>query len=469
MKGLFPQFDTGTKIDHVTVWKNALFVFDTNVLLNLYRYQSATRDELVNVLEKLAGRIWVPHHVALEFQRNRLKVIAEQSRRFADVRRAIEKTRSGLIGEMEKLQLHRRHSLINPQPLTSGFDRLTKEFFSDLDRLQATQQKLTERDPLKEKIESLFTGFVGSPPADQKSVDDLYKEAEIRFKLKIPPGYQDADKDKDAPDEHIHGGIIYKRKYGDYLVWSQLLSHAKSSQNKSVVLITDDGKEDWWWKIESDGPKTVGPRPELVEEARLTGEIETFLMYNPEGFLKFAKEFLQAPVSEETLKEVRDVSTTRLLGSVSFNEIQEIARRAEHAVFAWLDGRFDSVTQNHTGFPDFVAIRDGKAFGFEVKLVTNPRAVISRTRDIIYRAYYEINEARLSEVTIVWIFRSPAEADEFKHLLSRTIIDRMPDSLRMIAGTVAESESGDNGFVQLDEIVLKELYSAVRQVALGDI
>jgi len=466
MQGLFPQFDTGAEIDYATAWNNALFVFDTNVLLNLYRYQSATRDELLNVLEKLAGRIWIPHHVALEFQRNRLKVIAEQSKRFTDVRRAIEKTRSTLLSEIEKLQLHRRHSLINPQPLTSGFDRLTEQFLSDLDRLQATQQKLTNPDPLKYKIETLFAGLVGNPPEDQKSVDDLYREAETRFKLQIPPGYKDAEKDKDAPDEHAHGGIIYKRKYGDYLVWRQLLSHAKISQNKSVVLITDDGKEDWWWKIESDGPKIVGPRPELIEEARLTGEIETFLMYNPEGFLKFAKEFLQAPVSEETLKEVRDISTTRSLRSVSFNEMQEIARRAEQAVFMWLEGRFESVLANHTGFPDFVAKRDEKAFGFEVKLVTNPKLVIHRVREMVYRAYYEINEARLSEVTIVWILGSPAEADEFKRLLSRTTFDRMPDALRMIIGTVAESESGEIGFVPIDEVAFSP---SIRQVAAGAI
>ncbi len=46
--------------------EQALFVFDTNVLLNLYRYQSGTRDELLNVLAQLSDRIWIPHHVALE-------------------------------------------------------------------------------------------------------------------------------------------------------------------------------------------------------------------------------------------------------------------------------------------------------------------------------------------------------------------------------------------------------------------
>ncbi len=96
MKGLFPQYDDPSNQDYGVAWKESLFVFDTNLLLNLYRYQSSTRDELLKVLGQLSGRIWIPHHVALEFQRNRLKVIAEQTRRFTEVRRTIEKARNGL-------------------------------------------------------------------------------------------------------------------------------------------------------------------------------------------------------------------------------------------------------------------------------------------------------------------------------------------------------------------------------------
>jgi|SRR5712692_1989289 len=162
MKGLFPQYADSSNQDYGNVWKQALFVFDTNVLLNLYRYQSSTRDELLNVLGQLSGRIWIPHHVALEFQRNRLKIIAEQNRRFSEVRRTIEKARATLVADLEKLQLQKRHSLINPQPLTSGFEKLVNEFLAELDRLQETQQKLSAPDPLSsaEKITSRHHWFV---------------------------------------------------------------------------------------------------------------------------------------------------------------------------------------------------------------------------------------------------------------------------------------------------------------------
>lgn len=162
------------------------------------------------MLGQLSERIWIPHHVALEFQRNRLKVVADPNKRGSEVRRTIEKARSSLFVDLERLQLQKRHSLSTPQPLTTGFEKLGADFLAELDRPQETQQKLSAPDPLKAKIEALFDGRVGAPPKDQAAIDEFYKQAAARFKLRIPPGYQDADKDKKEPDEHIHRGISYK-------------------------------------------------------------------------------------------------------------------------------------------------------------------------------------------------------------------------------------------------------------------
>ncbi len=467
MKGLFPQYNDLVDKNYVDAWKHALFVFDTNVILNFYRYQAGTRDELLTVLGQLANRIWIPHHVALEFQRNRLKVIAEQGKRFSEVRRTIEKSRGSLFADLEKLQLHKRHSLINPEPLLSGFEKLVNDFLAELGRLQESQQRLTEPDPLKVKIETLFDGRVGAPPLNQGDIDGLYKDAEQRYKLKIPPGYQDAEKDKDGPDEHIHGGIVYKRKYGDYLVWHQLLTHAKDSGSKAVIFVTDDGKEDWWRKIDSDGPKTIGPRPELIEEASVRGQVDTLLMYNPEGFLKFAKEFLKAQVSEETLKEVRDVSTSASLRNSGFREFRELASRAERAVMQWLLTRFSSVQENRHGFPDFIAEEKGKTFGFEVKLVPNPRMIINRLRETIYRAYYELKESGFSELAIVWVANSTAEVDELRRMLLRTARDEMPENLRMIVGVYDDVDDPAAEFVPYDDFAYSEANKPLQRTAFG--
>ena len=453
MKNLFYNFDTDAHLDYKKSWEQALFVFDTNVLLNLYRYRSTARDELLNVIGELSDRIWVPHHVALEFQRNRPKVIAEQANLFVDVRRAVEKARSSLLSDLEKLQLNRRHSLINPESLISGFSDMASWFFTELDRLQEERSNLTGKDALKEKIESLFDGKVGSPPNDQSEVDEIYKQAERRFKLSIPPGYLDSEKDRDAPDEHFHGGLIYKRKYADYLLWRQILVYASTSATTSIVFVTDDRKEDWWWKIDSNGPKTIGPRPELIEEARTVGNIGTFLMYNPEGFLKFSKEYLETKVSEETLKEVREISIERTINKRHYHRwIREQIERAELAVFVWLKSQFKRVEGRHNGFPDFIAENDGRRFGFEVKTPSRPDSLKTLLRDVAYQAYYELNEGNLHEITVVWVVYDQSQLDQFKSALRQVAMEKMPAMLRMVLGIIEDPISGEVGFFPIAEL-----------------
>lgn len=75
------------------LWENCFFVFDTNVLLNLYRYTSNTRDTLINAFEDLKERIWLPHQVAYEYAKNRFEVIFEMVQKYED----LEKMKQELV------------------------------------------------------------------------------------------------------------------------------------------------------------------------------------------------------------------------------------------------------------------------------------------------------------------------------------------------------------------------------------
>ena len=46
------------------LWENATFVFDTNVLLNLYRYSKETRDILLDSMKQIKDRVWMPYQAA---------------------------------------------------------------------------------------------------------------------------------------------------------------------------------------------------------------------------------------------------------------------------------------------------------------------------------------------------------------------------------------------------------------------
>ncbi|WP_455232969.1 PIN-like domain-containing protein [Geopseudomonas aromaticivorans] len=142
-------------------------------------------------------------------------------------------------------------------------------------------------------IDELFTGKTGSPYSPEE-LTALATEGEERYKHEVPPGYKDANKqDKDDP----------YRKFGDFLIWKQTIRHAKANQ-KPVILITDDKKEDWW--LEQSG-RTVGPRPELIEEFKKETN-QGFWMYTVDRFVQESAKTTDTTVSEEVLTEIVNIS-----------------------------------------------------------------------------------------------------------------------------------------------------------------
>lgn len=80
---------TSTELDKL--WKDGLIVFDTNVLLSLYRRPIDVRNDILNVLKGLKERVWLPQQVGFEFHEHRLeeanrpvKAIKELSKRFQE-------------------------------------------------------------------------------------------------------------------------------------------------------------------------------------------------------------------------------------------------------------------------------------------------------------------------------------------------------------------------------------------------
>lgn len=308
MRDQFPGYYQLSEEDFKELWGNATFVFDANVLLNLYRYPQQASDDLISAITQLKGNIWLPHSVALEYQRNRLQVIAEQLKTYSKVRDAINNNLRILKIELDKFQLNKRHSSIEVETFIQELETAKEKFFSTLESLESQQSKPQDTDAIRDKIDELFMGKIGSPPSNQKDLDAIYQAGQERYSKKIPPGYMDADKDKgDKNDSFQYGTLVYQRKFGDYLLWIQLLDFAKTHELKHVVLVTDDEKEDWWWIVDSQGKKKIGPRPELVREIYDQVGVELFYIYNTENFLRWCSKFLEKPVPKESITQVEDI------------------------------------------------------------------------------------------------------------------------------------------------------------------
>ncbi len=304
MKEIFSGFYRFSDDDFSILWKECLFVLDASFLCGLYRLPASASDELLSVLSKVSDRLWVSHHAAMEFQRNRLLIIADQKKKFSEVRMVFANTRDIFKNGLSKLGLKRRHSLIEQKVFEQKFAELFESFEKDLTNRESKQINVYDHDSLLQKIDDLLNGKIGSPPANQAEIDKLYDEAKSRYANRTPPGYADSPKARDEEPIYTYGGIVYRRQYGDLVVWKQLLAQAKTGNSKSVILLTNDVKEDWLWRI---GGKTIGPRPELRDEiCRLSG-VDRFHIYTSEQFLRSSQQYLEVKVSEDSLKAARDM------------------------------------------------------------------------------------------------------------------------------------------------------------------
>ena len=165
-----------------------------------------------------------------------------------------------LRGELNKLKLKQRHSLIDPEKhiteknIEKGV-KFIHDFLENLEKLEKKQSDVDDADNIKEIVLKAFEGKIGLG-FDKSKLQEINKEGEKRYENKIPPGYKDIKKE----GAHIYEDREHVRKYGDLLLWKEIIELGKSSKTKHLILVTGDVKEDWWFEKRG---KKLGPRNEL--------------------------------------------------------------------------------------------------------------------------------------------------------------------------------------------------------------
>ncbi|GLU58591.1 PIN domain-containing protein [Paenarthrobacter ureafaciens] len=296
LRDLFRGYYRPTDEEYRKIWDNGIIALDANVLLFLYYVQGKTANKHLDVLEQREDRLWIPHQVGLEFHRNVPTVRAEQT----DAHQQRIKRIEALLGEIRSTPTKSR--LTTTESETKAVEALethVAELKADRDAIaEQTNNKAT--DELLERIASLFDGKVGPEP-DQGTLDVLFKEGAKRFADSVPPGYEDA-KTKTG-----------SRKYGDYVLWKQLLDHA-TTQKRDVLFITDDNKEDWWLKVNGE---SVAPRPELIQEFRHQTKQDIWLLSSTQFYRQLFKETAGTGNQDEVRAAQREMEAVVAEGSVA--------------------------------------------------------------------------------------------------------------------------------------------------------
>lgn len=211
MRKLFPGYFTPSDAEFKGLWSDSLFAFDANVLLGLYRSTAETQRVFFAVLEKKADRVFLPHQAASEYLRNRLRVISFRSDQYGRIRSETE----NLAKAVESI-VH-EHAILNGEEIADVARGAAEKIGDLVDTAAANEPDQLREDSVLVRVADLFETATG-PPYCSARLKEIYAEGAQRYSLAIPPGYKD-DK-KGEPD-----------KYGDLLIWLQLIDQAKATKS----------------------------------------------------------------------------------------------------------------------------------------------------------------------------------------------------------------------------------------------
>ncbi|PSL33269.1 PIN-like domain-containing protein [Chitinophaga ginsengisoli] len=314
MRSLFSEYYKPENETLHAAWGSALVCFDTNVLLNLYKYTEDTREAFFASMRYLKdlNRLWIPYQVGLEYHRRRLDVLYKQ----VEIYRNLEVSLSSKLNEIKTMFNHfKKHPYLKVNDWIPEYEELFAKTQKEIRDLETIHPDYSVNDVILSRVTDLFDGLVGSD-YNPKQLEDLYKDGKVRYEKQIPPGYKD-EKKEDKKNENNQNNdkksaADERRKFGDLIVWKQLIDKARE-RKIDVIFVTDDAKEDWW-RLDKSGLA----RPELMKEFKEQTEHEVYI-YKSELFLENATINFDIGIAQNAVDEVKDVKEL----DEEVNEVEE--------------------------------------------------------------------------------------------------------------------------------------------------
>lgn len=294
------------------LWNNAIFVFDSSSLLDLYFVPKNSREKIYEeIFKKLENRLWLPFHVQYEFLKNREKIIIKPiSEKYNPLKTKIQTIGSSIKNEISKKideisrETHKddKHPHIeqkeiedfkkNIETFTSEFKKFEENIIANIANIE-TEIKNVESDD--DVLKSLETYFEIGREFSFEEILEITKEGKHRYEFKIPPGYGDFYK-----KEKIGTQI-----FGDLIIWKQILEYSKEKK-LPIIYITNDIKKDNDWchlDLKATEDRIYSPREELIKEIKDYSAVD-FWMYNLPQFLFNSNKYVKSTIKEETIQNI---------------------------------------------------------------------------------------------------------------------------------------------------------------------
>lgn len=282
MRKKFPAYYRTNRDRLIEKFEDFVFVYDASSLLDVFRLNQESTEEVINVIKHYAAQIIVPFQAAKEYNCNIHRVLKEQLQNINSAEKTLESfTRA--------LRAKRQQPYIS-SATTALLEKLQKRIKLDFKGQRDYVERQLIHGDLINKMADLLDEKVLNPFSNDE-IEEIKNEGKTRYAANIPPGYKDEKKDDN--------------QYGDLIIWKEILRFAKEKR-KCILYVTNDAKEDWVIKEEG---KTIGPRYDLIEEFynEVGDSTLIFHVYTLDRFLDFIREKNNTIVSETTIDNVREI------------------------------------------------------------------------------------------------------------------------------------------------------------------
>lgn len=308
-------------------FRRGVVVLDTNVLLNLYEYTPTARNELLQALERVQPRLWLPYQVGLEFVQGRHRVVTNRTEELKKAPTFVNQKLQQAEKSVLEAAKHVQHLLVRYAQDADAKAQLEAEITAEavkellspwntallahIKSLAAEHDlgpKSVERDdPVLPRIASLYEDRVAARPAAETVRRRVEEAQTYRFPNGIPPGFSDS------------GKTTALQSAGDYLLWEEIIDHMAQPHNPGLVLLVSaDTKGDWYQP--GEGGRSARPWPSLAEELHeRTGadlRIET-----PQYFFQGIHEFLDANIAATTYQELERATEVNMSEEMLLDEV----------------------------------------------------------------------------------------------------------------------------------------------------
>ncbi len=263
---------------------------DTSFLVWMTALSSEARGEVRAWLNSSApGRVHVPVWAVHEYFRHRAqnlhgrtlsKAVKELNgvadRTFRDLRPYLDSPTSGDIRTPEAIASAVRASLVDLKRIAVAAGRWRDEHY----------------EANAADVIGMINDLGLTTPALMDWMEGIEAVESARYEGRVPPGFQDRGKrgrkstnlgaaaEGDAAHDP-HRNEAGSNSFGDLVFWREILDHARSVRATGVVILTNDGKNDWTMpggsqpeldddlrKVRSSLPPVPQPHPMLGYEAR---------------------------------------------------------------------------------------------------------------------------------------------------------------------------------------------------------